>query len=298
MSRNSVWQTRQFRKQPDQRDERQSSWSQRRAQLVRPAKGVATGLAVALTATLSVWTPGAGTESALAAQLRGSARTISPAARAFNGIKSVGALFTDVNGKLTHFCTASVISSPAGDLLLTAAHCLEGRSLTPAGSVVFGPEYHSGKLPLGTFEVREAFTDSAWQKNHNPDDDFAFLIAGKPGQNIQKKTGAQTLETGARLPQRVQVIGYPDVTSRPITCTNQARAFTRHGLHQLVFDCPGYTDGTSGGPFLVDVKASTGAGQVIGAIGGYEQGGDTPSVSYSAQFGTSIAALYKTATTS
>jgi hypothetical protein len=164
--------------------------------------------------------------------------------------------------------------------------------------VVFGPEYHAGKFPLGTFEVREAFTDSAWQKNHNPDDDFAFLIAGKPGQDVQKKTGAQTLKTGAKLPQRVQVIGYPDATSRPITCTSPARAFTRHGLHQMVFDCPGYTDGTSGGPFLMDVKAATGEGDVIGAIGGYQQGGDTPSVSYSAQFLANMAALYKTATAS
>jgi len=297
MSRNSLGQTRQFRKRPGRRGERQSSWSQRQARLARPARGAATGLAVALTATLSVWTPGAGAGSALAAQFRSMAR-ITPDGRAFNGIKSVGALFTDVNGKLTHFCTASVVSSPDGDLLLTAAHCLEGRSLSPAGSVVFGPEYHAGKFPLGKFEVREAFTDRAWQKNHSPDDDFAFLIAGKPGQDVQKKTGAQTLETGAKLPQRTQVIGYPDATSRPITCTNEARAFTRHGLHQMVFDCPGYTDGTSGGPFLIKVKAATGEGKVIGAIGGYQQGGDTPSVSYSAQFRANIAALYKTATAS
>jgi V8-like Glu-specific endopeptidase len=295
MSRNSLWQTRQFRKRPGRRGERQPAWSQYKSRLARPVRGAATGVAVALTATLSLWTPGAGTESALAAQLRSAG---APDGRAFNGTKSVGALFTDFNGKLTHFCTASVISSPDGDLLLTAAHCLEGRSLTPAGSVVFGPEYHSGKFPLGTFEVREAFTDSAWQKSRDPDDDFAFLIAGKPGQDIQHKTGAQTLETSAKLPAQVQVIGYPDATSRPITCTNEARAFTKHGLHQLVFDCPGYTDGTSGGPFLADVKAATGDGKVIGAIGGYEQGGDTPSVSYSAQFLANIAALYKTATAS
>jgi V8-like Glu-specific endopeptidase len=255
---------------------------------------------VALTATLSLWTPGAVSQSALAAQFRSpDARAFrSPDARAFNGTKAVGALFVDQKGKLTHFCTASVVSSKAGDLLLTAAHCMEGRSLTPAGSVVFAPEYHSGKFPLGTFEVRQAFTDASWRKNRNPDDDFAFLIAGKAGQHLQKRTGAETLETGTRLPQQVQVIGYPDATSRPITCANPARAFTQHGLHQLVFDCPGYTDGTSGGPFLMDVKTATGDGKVIGDIGGYQQGGDTPSVSYSAQFLASIAALYKTATSS
>ncbi len=101
------------------------------------------GLAVALTATLSLWTPGAASQSALAAQLR------SPDARAFNGTKAVGALFVDQKGKLTHFCTASVVSSKAGNLLLTAAHCMEGRSLTPAGSVVFAPELPRRQVPAG-----------------------------------------------------------------------------------------------------------------------------------------------------
>lgn len=295
MSRNSLWQTRQFRQRPDGRGERQLSWSACRSRLARTARATATGTAVAVTAALSIGTPGAAAAQPTRPDQR-HAQLASPQARAFNGVKAVGALFVDQKGKLTHFCTASVVASPAGDLLLTAAHCLEGRSLSPAGSVVFAPEYHSGKFPLGTFEVRRAFTDNAWQKHRNPDDDFAFLIAGKPGQNVQKKTGAETLQTGTRLPRQVQVIGYPDATTRPITCSRQARAFTRHGLHQMVFDCPGYTDGTSGGPFLINVKAATGDGKVIGAIGGYQQGGDTPSVSYSAQFLANIAALYKTAT--
>ena len=54
----------------------------------------------------------------------------------------------------------------------------------------------------------------------------------------------------------------------------------------MEFDCGGYTNGTSGGPFLANVHPATGLGTVIGVIGGYEQGGDTPSVSYSARFGT------------
>ena len=61
---------------------------------------------------------------------------------------------------------------------------------------------------------------------------------------------------------------------------------------QLEFDCGAYTDGTSGGPFLADVDPATGQGAVIGVIGGYEQGGDTPEVSYSSVFGANVAALY------
>jgi hypothetical protein len=64
---------------------------------------------------------------------------------------------------------------------------------------------------------------------------------------------------------------------------------------QLEFDCGGYPNGTSGGPFLSQVDPSTGQGQVIGVIGGYEQGGNTPEVSYSAVLGSNAAALYQRA---
>jgi len=96
-----------------------------------------------------------------------------------------------------------------------------------------------------------------------------------------------------RPPQVVDVIGYPDGTNEPITCTARARSFERG--HQMVFDCDDYTDGTSGGPFLADVNAATGQGTVIGIIGGLDQGGYTPQVSYSIEFEQNVADLYKTA---
>jgi hypothetical protein len=61
------------------------------------------------------------------------------------------------------------------------------------------------------------------------------------------------------------------------------------------FDCAGFTDGTSGGPFIARWSPVTGQGTVIGVIGGYEQGGDLPQVSYSVAFGATVAALYQTA---
>jgi hypothetical protein len=65
--------------------------------------------------------------------------------------------------------------------------------------------------------------------------------------------------------------------------------------NQIEFDCAGYTDGTSGGPFLANVNPATGQGTVVGVIGGYDQGGFTPDVSYSAQFGGNVDSLYATA---
>jgi V8-like Glu-specific endopeptidase len=210
-----------------------------------------------------------------------------------NGMAAVGALFTRSNGTLgSHFCTASVVSSPAGNLLITAAHCLLGRSLSPAGSVVFAPGYHNGKFPHGTWTVTKEYVDAAWSKTQDPDDDVAFLVAGGRSTPIQRVTGAETLQIDEPA-QVVRAIGYPDQTSGPIACTAPARDFD-HG-QEMVFDCADYTDGTSGGPFLAHVNASTGQGWVIGVIGGYEEGGDTPDVSYSPRFSPGILALYETA---
>jgi V8-like Glu-specific endopeptidase len=210
----------------------------------------------------------------------------------FGGAAAVGALFTSSGGTLgAHFCTASVIASPAGNLLITAAHCMQGKPLSPAGSVVFAPDYHNGIFPYGTWPVTAVYVDSRWQQSQDPNDDIAFLTAGGPHADIQRVTGAETLMLD-QPPQQVQVVGYPDQTNAPISCTAPARRF---GTRQMVFDCDNYTNGTSGGPFLADIGPATGDGWVIGVIGGYQQGGDTPDVSYSPTFASSLLGLYETA---
>ena len=62
-----------------------------------------------------------------------------------------------------------------------------------------------------------------------------------------------------------------------------------------MFRCAGFSDGTSGGPLLADVGPADGLDTVIGVIGGYQLGGDTPSVSYAARFGGQLGALYQQA---
>jgi V8-like Glu-specific endopeptidase len=212
--------------------------------------------------------------------------------RFYTGTPAVGALFSTSSGHLgQHFCTGSVVASPAGDLVITAAHCMQGRK---AGNVAFVPEYHRSQQPFGVWTVKQVFVDQAWSSSRSPNDDFAFLVVTQSGDAtpIQDLTGGEKLGTGWKPVQKVQVIGYPDTRERPITCTSKTRAF---GAHQMEFDCGGYTNGTSGGPFLANVHAATGLGTVIGVIGGYQQGGDTPSVSYSARFGTAVRALYNKA---
>jgi V8-like Glu-specific endopeptidase len=209
----------------------------------------------------------------------------------FTGTAAVGALFTSTKGKLNnHFCTASVVNSPSGDLAITAAHCMANVS----GTIMFVPGYHSGDVPYGSWQVAKVYVDQAWTASQSQDDDIAFLKLTKPGSSvpIEDVTGAETLATGTSVKQLVQVIGYPDGESEPIACQNWT---SRPATDQLEFDCGGYTDGTSGGPFLARVSGSTGQGTVIGIIGGLDQGGYTPQVSYSIEFGPNVAVLYKEA---
>ena len=210
----------------------------------------------------------------------------------FGGTAAVGALFATSAGKLSqHFCTASVINSPNGDLVITAAHCVTGTS----GTVAFVPGYNAGAIPYGVWTVTKVYVDHAWSSSGNPDDDVAILRVSQPGSSvpIENVTGAEELRTGTPTDHElVQVIGYPDGSNQAITCQNWLK---EPMTDQLEFDCGGYTDGTSGGPFLSKVDPTTGQGTVIGVIGGYEQGGNTPQVSYSAVFGSNVAALYKTA---
>jgi hypothetical protein len=110
---------------------------------------------------------------------------------------------------------------------------------------------------------------------------------------VENVTGAERLAAGTPVSrQLIQVIGYPNSTNQPVTCQNRLR---QPMAGQLEFDCDGYTNGTSGGPFLSEVDQATGQGLVIGVIGGYQQGGDTPQVSYSAVLGANATALYKQA---
>ncbi|MBV8432229.1 MAG: trypsin-like serine protease [Solirubrobacterales bacterium] len=254
---------------------------------------IATVLAVGPVITM---TPADGAASDIAsgfARVVGGLMSPSQNGHDFAGTPAVGALFTTTGGKLDgHFCTASVVDSPHGDLVVTAAHCMSGA----AADVVFVPGYHHGVAPYGIWTVTRIYEDKAWASAGDPDDDIAFLQVGQPGSivPIEDVTGAEQLQTGLPARQLVEVIGYPNTTSVPIACRN----WTREPMSdQLEFDCGGYTDGTSGGPFLADVNPLTGQGAVIGVIGGYEQGGDLPQISYSATFGANVAALYRTAAT-
>jgi len=210
------------------------------------------------------------------------------------GSPAVGALFTVSDGQLgAHFCTASVVDSPAGDLLITAAHCVAGYSDTNPADLAFVPGYN-GTAPFGTWTVTRIFVDQAWASTADPADDVAFLAVAQPrtGTPIQNVAGGERLDIGRPATGVVRVIGYPDTQNQPLSCLNRIVAVS---YTQMQFDCDGYADGTSGSPFLTGVGADAGEPAVIGVIGGYQQGGDSANVSYAAAFGQNVQALYEVA---
>ncbi|MFB7612982.1 trypsin-like peptidase domain-containing protein [Kitasatospora sp. NPDC056181] len=196
---------------------------------------------------------------------------------------TVGALFSGDVAAGDHFCTASVLHSPTGNLLLTAAHCLESTD-----GVVFAPGYRDGTAPYGTWRVTAIHTTTGWSRNGDPDEDFAILeTAAADGRRIEDVVGANTLGTDEPFGATVRLYGYPSGGDAPLLCTNTTG---RQSTYQRVVDCPDYPGGTSGGPWI-----SAATGHVIGAIGGYQQGGDTNDTSYSEYFDHTIAALYAAA---
>jgi V8-like Glu-specific endopeptidase len=207
----------------------------------------------------------------------------------FNGVPTVGALFFTTGAK-AHFCTASVVDSRLGDIVLTAAHCVYGGSY--ATNVVYVPQWHEGVSPYGAWPVTSITVAPGWIADENIDLDFAFLTVAPPSgrwEPIQNVTGGLTLGVDLPYNEQIHVIGYNDTDDQPLLCGTTSSEFDST---QIQFYCNDYWDGTSGGPWIVGYNSTTGTGTVIGDIGGYEQGGDYPYLSYSDYYSWSILQLY------
>ncbi|GIG61298.1 hypothetical protein Lfu02_56700 [Longispora fulva] len=205
----------------------------------------------------------------------------SPAATARLAEHAVGALFTADGAR---GCTASVVHSPARNLVLTAAHCVNDQD------VFFVPAYHDGQRPEGTWKVVDQVLDERWDDGDDPDFDLAFLVVRDTDgdRQVEDVAGALELGTGGPYEQPVRMTAYPADLDHPISCDGRSE---RWSATQLTITCPGFTEGTSGGPWV------TAAGTVVGLIGGYERGGYSDDVSYSPYLGPDVAALYQRATT-
>ncbi|WP_329053119.1 serine protease [Amycolatopsis sp. NBC_01488] len=205
---------------------------------------------------------------------------------------AVGALFLDG----AHYCTASVVHSDQGDVLLTAAHCIhDGEGGDYLTGVTFAPAYHDGVAPFGFWTVSDELVAPGWSASSDPDLDVGFATAHQVGatKSLESLVGANTLATGTAFEQAITLTGYPDDSEVPAVCQNTT---SRQDTYQLKVDCVGFPTGTSGGPWVAAPDPKTRLGTVIGVIGGFESGGDDPDTSYSSYFDKDVQALYRQTT--
>lgn len=205
----------------------------------------------------------------------------------------VGALFEhDASGN--HFCTASVVASPGRDLLITAAHCINGgKNGGYRQDIVFIPGYRDGQQPYGVWVPAHLLVAPQWENSSDPDYDVGFIVL-KPddGKNIEEVLGANQLAIDPGYENLVRVTGYPASQDAPVTCIGRT---SEQSESQLRFECGGFTGGTSGSPWVTRFNPLTRTGTIVGVLGGYQEGGSTDAVSYSSYLGPEVERLYRQA---
>ncbi|WP_336318818.1 trypsin-like serine peptidase [Streptomyces lavendofoliae] len=197
------------------------------------------------------------------------------------GSRSVGVLL-DGDG---HWCTASVVDSPRGNVVATAAHCVFADGSASSG-FSFAPGYRGGganPAPYGTWKVRTVQVADAWKAAGDDADahDYAFLTldADARGRQVQQVVGAARPDWTSAPERRVTVVGYPNKdrnpSDGPVSCTTDTRA-DPDLAGSMLMECDGFFDGTSGSPWLA-------GGRLIGVLSGGETDAESTAVVFDAR---------------
>ena len=198
------------------------------------------------------------------------AAPVSPDAR-------IGALFLGA-GDL-HTCTAGVLDSKDGDLILTAAHCVAGGIDT-----TFVADFKDAAGPADIWRVDSIYLDPRWVTNQDPLADFAILRVARDGAGTveDEAGGGLTIGTAPKPGTMVNVTGYGlGVGGGPVGCKSETE-LAPGGFPSL--PCGGLVDGTSGAPWTTGLT-------ITGLIGGLDGGGCDENVSYSPPFDDGVVAL-------
>ena len=189
----------------------------------------------------------------------------------------IGAVFLGA-GDL-HTCTAAVLDSAGGDLILTAAHCVAGGIDT-----TFVAGFEDASEASYIWKVDAIYLDPRWVTNQDPLADFAILrVVRDDGGSVEAEAGGGLALGSAPKPGTVvSVTGYGlGVGGGPIGC--QAATELAPGGFPLL-PCGGLIDGTSGAPWTTGLT-------VTGLVGGLDGGGCDENVSYSPPFDDAVVQL-------
>ena len=213
-----------------------------------------------------------------------------PTAGLFGGSPTTGALF-DASGRNPRVCTAAVVDSTTGNLVVTSAHCIVGKGF--ATNLEYVPDYSDGKAPYGIWPVTAITVARGWRHGRNPNLDLAFLtVAAVRGRQIQAATGGLAPGFNLSYDQAIEAVAYNTNNAEPVRCATTSFRF-RTG--QVEFHCGGFHDGTSGAPWVAGYDPANGAGTLVGVLGGYQGGGDYQWLSYSPYLGSAVQAVFQMA---
>ncbi|WP_269857333.1 trypsin-like serine peptidase [Streptomyces sp. RPT161] len=224
-----------------------------------------------------------------------------PPSHPFNGIPQVGTFFWTDGKNIGRFCGGTVVRSPRRDLVVSAGHCLSHPD--PKRHLSFVPQYHDGLKPFGIFPVSAIYIDPRYYalgsgKGARWDYSVERLAPRQDGREVEDVAGGFDLAVySGYAHSHVRLIGYPGFSDashpKPLDCWSSTHKYTSTDPGApgdfLEIACAAYIDGTSGGPFLVRDPFGY---ALIGVIGGYHTGGDTPDISYSSYFTKDTLALY------
>ena len=210
-------------------------------------------------------------------------------------------------GATTYRCSGSVVDSPAGNVVLTAGHCvIAPGSGTHATNIVFLPGYRDGAHTFGDWPATTFATTSAWETTAgtgDPNDadeagDMAMLtLANRPGDGatIQSVVGAVGIGFNQPRLQTYMEYGYPAAT--PYDGTRLYKLTAPWAVDDPFFSPPtmgissDFTGGSSGGPWLV------GSPPVALSVTDYRYtGGPLSGYMFGPYFGNTAQQLYTTAT--
>ncbi len=180
-----------------------------------------------------------------------------------------------VDGAGRPFCTGSVVRSPGGDIVMTAAHCVYGGGSYPHGADVL-PDAAGTTARYGAWHVDRIWVDPRYTGGHDTRYDYAFLRVTRPdGRRIEDVVGADTLRVDAPFTlRRVTTTGYPDRADPgglQLSCTLETYRSVAHPPDREMH-CGGYTAGVSGSPWVL-LRPGARTGELVGLIGGFNGGG-------------------------
>lgn len=197
-------------------------------------------------------------------------------------------------------CSAGVVDSAAGGVVLTAGHCVvDAETGTVAREVIFVPGYREGVAPYGrwaatSYATTEEWADTAGTRDPDEAGDVAMLVLAEDseGKSVEDVVGALGVAFEQSREQTYTQYGYP--AEEPYDGEVLYRHTAAYAGSDPKFSpapikiASDFTAGSSGGPWTI---GPAGSPTVVSLTDyGYEK---EPGYLYGAYFGEAVRTVYE-----